>query len=31
VESATSVRKLLDHSPLTIKIWGLHPPPNNQT
>ncbi len=31
MESATSIRKLSDHSPLTIKIWGLHPPPNNQT
>ncbi|CAM6004307.1 unnamed protein product [Sphagnum balticum] len=31
VESAASIRKLSDHSPLTIKIWGLHPPPNNQT
>ncbi len=31
VESATSIRKLSDYSPLTIKIWGLHPPPNNQT
>jgi len=31
VESAASVRKLSDHSLLTIKIWGLHPPPNNQT
>jgi hypothetical protein len=31
VESAASIRKLSDHSPLTIKIWGLHPPPKNQT
>jgi hypothetical protein len=31
VESAASIRKLSDHSPLTIKIWGLHPPPNNQS
>jgi len=30
VESTTSIRKLSDHSLLTIKIWGLHPPPNNQ-
>jgi len=30
VESAVSIRKLSDHSPLTIKIWGLHPPPNNK-
>jgi exonuclease III len=29
VESAASIRKLLDHSPLTIKIWGLYTPPNN--
>jgi hypothetical protein len=31
VESVAFVRKLSDHSSLTIKIWGLHPPPNNQT
>ncbi len=31
MESTASVRKLSNHSPLTIKIWGLHPPPNNQT
>jgi hypothetical protein len=31
VESAASIRKLSNHSPLTIKIWGLHPPPKNQT
>ncbi len=31
VESVASIRKLSDHSSLTIKIWGLHPPPNNQT
>ncbi len=31
MESAASIRKLSDHSPLTIKIWGLHPPPKNQT
>jgi hypothetical protein len=31
MESAASIRKLSDHSPLTIKIWGLLPPPNNQT
>jgi len=31
VDSTVSIRKLSDHSLLTIKIWGLHPPPNNQT
>ncbi len=31
MESVAFVRKLSDHSSLTIKIWGLHPPPNNQT
>jgi exonuclease III len=30
VKSAVSIRKLSDHSPLTIKIWGLHPPLNNK-
>ncbi|CAK9197252.1 unnamed protein product [Sphagnum jensenii] len=30
IESAVCNRKLLDHSPLTIKIWGLHPPLNNK-
>ncbi len=29
VESATSIRKFSDHSPLTIKIWGQHLPHNN--
>ncbi len=27
IEVATSVRKLKDHSPLVIKVWGQHPPP----
>jgi len=31
MEAAASIRKLLDHSPLTITIWGHHPPPNNPT
>jgi endonuclease/exonuclease/phosphatase family metal-dependent hydrolase len=31
VESAASIRKLSDHSPLTIKIWGIHPPTKKQT
>jgi exonuclease III len=31
VESADSIRKLSDHSPLTIKIWGTHPPTKKQT
>jgi exonuclease III len=26
MEAAASIRKLSDHSPLTIKIWGHHPP-----
>jgi len=30
IESAVSNRKLSDHSPLTIKIWGLHPPFNSK-
>jgi exonuclease III len=29
VESIASIRKLSDHSPLTIKIWGQHLPHNN--
>jgi hypothetical protein len=29
MEAAASIRKLSDHSPLTISIWGHHPPPNN--
>jgi exonuclease III len=31
MEVAASIKKLLDHSPLTITIWGHHPPPNNPT
>ncbi|CAK9874562.1 unnamed protein product [Sphagnum jensenii] len=31
MEATTSIRKLSDHSPLTIKIWGHHPPPSNST
>ncbi|CAK9198176.1 unnamed protein product [Sphagnum troendelagicum] len=31
MEAAASIRKLSDHSPLTITIWGHHPPPNNPT
>ncbi len=31
MESAASIRKLSDHSPLTIKIWGVHPPTKKQT
>jgi endonuclease/exonuclease/phosphatase family metal-dependent hydrolase len=31
VESVASIRKLSDHSPLTIKIWGTHPPTKKQT
>jgi len=27
IEVATSVRKLSDHSPLTITMWGQYPPP----
>ncbi|CAK9204575.1 unnamed protein product [Sphagnum troendelagicum] len=29
MEAAASIRKLSNHSPLTISIWGHHPPPNN--
>jgi hypothetical protein len=29
MDAAASIRKLLDHSPLIITIWGHHPPPNN--
>jgi hypothetical protein len=29
MEAAASIRKLSDHSPLTISIWGHHPPPDN--
>jgi hypothetical protein len=29
MEVAASIRKLLDHSPLIITIWGHHPPTNN--
>lgn len=25
-----SIKKLSDHSPITIKIWGLHPPLNDK-
>ncbi len=31
MEATVSIRKLLDHSPLTITIWGHLPPPNNST
>jgi hypothetical protein len=31
LEAATSVRKLSDHSPLTIRIWGNLPPPDKQS
>jgi hypothetical protein len=31
MEAAASIRKLTDHSPLTIKIWGNHPPPSKQS
>jgi hypothetical protein len=31
MEAAASIRKLSDHSPLTMSIWGHHPPPNNPT
>jgi hypothetical protein len=29
IETSTSVRKLLDHSPLIITVWGQHTAPNN--
>jgi hypothetical protein len=29
MEAATSIRKLTDHSPLSITIYGHHPSPNN--
>jgi hypothetical protein len=29
MEATASIKKLLDHSPLIITIWGHHPPPNN--
>ncbi len=29
IEATTSIRKLLDHSPLIIMVWGQHPPPGN--
>ncbi len=29
MESVASIKKLSDHSPLTIKIWGQHLPHNN--
>jgi len=29
IEAAASVRKLSDHSPLVITIWGQHSTPNN--
>jgi exonuclease III len=31
MEAAPSIRKLSNHSPFTITIWGHHPPPNNST
>ncbi|CAK9252091.1 unnamed protein product [Sphagnum jensenii] len=31
MEAAASIRKLSDHSPLIITIWGHNPPPNNPT
>jgi hypothetical protein len=31
MEATASIRKLTDHLPLTIKIWGHHPPPSKQT
>lgn len=31
MEAAASARKLTDHSPLTIKTWGHHPPSSKQT
>ncbi len=31
MEAVASIRKLMDHSPLTIKIWGHHPPLSKQT
>jgi len=31
IEAVASIRKLLNHSPLTITIWGHHPPPSNPT
>ncbi len=31
IETAASVRKLSDHSPLIITMWGHHPPPGNPT
>jgi len=27
IETAASVRKLSDHSPLVMTVWGNHPPP----
>ncbi len=27
IETAASVKKLLDHSPLVMTMWGNHPPP----
>ncbi|CAM6007810.1 unnamed protein product [Sphagnum balticum] len=29
MEVATSIKKLSDHSPFIITIWGHHPPPSN--
>ncbi len=29
IETVTSVRKLSDHSPLVMTVWGNHPPPEN--
>jgi hypothetical protein len=31
MEAVASIKKLSDHSSLTITIWGHHPPPNNPT
>ncbi|CAM6060489.1 unnamed protein product [Sphagnum tenellum] len=29
IEATAFVRKLSDHSPLIITVWGHHPPPHN--
>jgi len=29
IEIATYIRKLSNHSPLIITVWGQHPPPGN--
>lgn len=31
LEAAASIRKLIDHSPLIIKIWGSLPPPDKKS